>query len=186
MNKEQFFKELNHSLQTIPEDERQDMIHDFEEHFSFALAEGKTEEDIAASLGAPRQIAKELNASYHLEQVETKATTGNVFRAVWAAIGLSFFNLIIVLGPFIGLGAIVLGGWVVGVVFTLSPFLVLVNAVIYPETFVYFDLFFSFILSGLGLLIAVVMFYVTRKLSNWFIKYLHYNIKLIKGGLKHD
>src|SRR5699024_924262 len=101
--KEQFLRSLDKSLKGLSSDERRDIMHDFEEHFAFGIEEGKTEKEIATSLGSPDKIAKELLAAYHLEKVETTATTGNMIRAVWAVIGLGFFNLVIVLGPFIAL-----------------------------------------------------------------------------------
>ena len=61
------------------------------------------EEQIAGALGSPSQIAKEILATYHLEKVENTASAGNIMRAAWAVIGLGFFNLVIVLGPFIAL-----------------------------------------------------------------------------------
>ncbi|MGY0693417.1 HAAS signaling domain-containing protein [Virgibacillus sp. FSP13] len=186
MNKEQFLKVLDKSLKKLPSDERRDIIQDFEEHFVFGLEEGKTEEEISATLGSPNQIAKELPASYHLEKVEATATTGNIIRAVWAVVGLGFFNLVIVLGPFIALAAVAFAGWASGIAFIVSPLLVLINAIIYPETFALFDLFFSLMLSGLGLFIAIGMFVATRKLIDGFIRYLQFNVKLVKGGLKHD
>ena len=74
----------------LSEKERADILKDYEEHFTFGLEEGKREEEIVASLGSPAQIAKELLADYHIEKVTTSATTGNVFRAIWAVIGLGF------------------------------------------------------------------------------------------------
>lgn len=186
MNKEQFLQKLDQSLKRLPTDERRDIIQDFEEHFIFGLEEGKPEEEIAASLGSPDKIAKELLASHHLEKVEATATTGNILRAVWAVIGLGFFNLVIVLGPFIALAGIVMAGWISAAAFILSPFLVLFNAVIYPATFAFFDIFFSMILAGLGLFIAIGMFFVTRGFIKGFIRYLQFNVKLVKGGMKHD
>lgn len=98
MNKKQFLSKLESSLKSLPANERQDILQDFEEHFTIGLQEGKTEEQISTSLGSPHQIAKDMVAAYHLERVETKATFGNILRAVWATIGLGFFNLAIVLG----------------------------------------------------------------------------------------
>lgn len=184
MTKEKFLKELDKFLRRIPSPEREDIKHDFEEHFAVGLEEGKTEEDIAVSLGSPHQIAKELLASYHLEKVETTSSVGNILRAVWAVIGLSFFNLVIVLGPFIALAGIVIGGWILGGGFVLSPLLVLINTVIYPDTFLFFDLFFSFLLFGVGLFITIGMFYITRWLSNQLVTYLQYNVRLVKGGMQ--
>lgn len=185
MNKEQFLNHLDKSLRKLPSGERKDILHDFKEHFIFGLEEGKTEEEIAASLGSPDKIAKEILASHHLEKVDTTATAGNILRAVWAVIGLGFFNLVIVLGPFIALIAFVFGGWGISVSFTALPILVLINAVIYPDTFALFDLFFSLTLSGVGLFIAIGMFYVSRGFLNGFIRYLHFNMKLVKGGMRH-
>jgi len=72
-------------------------------------------------------------------------------------------------------------------IFTLSiVLLVLVNLAIYPETFAFYDLFFSITLTGLGILIVIGMLSVTRFVSKGFIRYLNYNVKLVKGGLKHE
>src|SRR5690625_6944351 len=159
MNKNQFLSELEKYLKRISWEERQDIIQDFEEHFSIGLNEGKSEEEISDALGLPQQIAKEILATYHLEKVETTATTGNIFRAVWAVIGLGFFNLVIVLGPFIGLVGILFAGWVVGIVFAASPLLVLANTVVFTSVFEWFDLFTFFFFSGLGIFIIIYRFY---------------------------
>jgi len=185
MTKDQFLKSLESALRPLSQAERQDIIQDYEEHFLIGLEEGKSEEEIAAALGSPNQIAKELLASYHIEKVETKATTGNVFRAMWAVIGLGFFNLVIVLGPFIALLGLVFSGWAVSASFILSPVLVLIDA-IFQGSFQFFYLFMSFALCGAGLLIAIGMFYVTKFLVKGFVRYLKYNVSLVKGGLKHD
>lgn len=184
LTKEQFLTQLKKSLKGISSDERQDILQDYEEHFAIGLEEGKTEQQIADSLGQPSQIARELTAMHHLEKVETTATTGNVIRAVWAVIGLGFFNIVIVLGPFIGLLGVIFAGWVTGVSFVASPILVLVNAVVNVGTFQLFDLFASIGLCGLGLLIGLGMFFITKWLTYLFVKYLKFNISLVKGGLK--
>lgn len=186
MNKNQFQTKLEASLKKLPLNERRDILQDFEEHFIFGLKEGKTEEEISEALGSPEQIAKDMIASYHLEKVEAKASTGNIFRAVWAVIGLGFFNFVIVFGPFIALVAVVLAGWIAAVSFIVSPLLVLIEMVIYPGALDFFNLFFSLALCGLGLFIVIGMFFATRFLSKGFVRYLHYNVKLVKGGLQHD
>lgn len=185
MNKREFLNELHANLKGISSGECEDILQDFEEHFSLGLEEGKTEEQIAVALGSPKQIAKEMLASYHLEKVESTATTGNIFRAVWAVVGLGFFNLVIVLGPFVALVGILFAGWVTGSVFIISPLLVLFDAVIHPGTLVLFELFFSIALSGFGMFIMIGMFFATRALMNGFMRYLAFNTRLIKGGLKH-
>ena len=184
MNKEQFLTKLNDALKRIPSSEREDILQDFREHFEIGLSDGKTEEEIAKGLGVPQQIAREMVATYRLEQVEESTSTRNVLSAVWAVIGLGFFNLIIVLGPFIALVGFVLSGWLGGVSFIVSPILYMVNVVIYPEIFAWYDLFFALFLSGVGIFIVIGMFYVSRWLFKGFVKYLNFNVRMVKGGMK--
>lgn len=184
MNRDQFLTRLNDAIKKLPHDERQDILNDFEEHFDIGTAKGKTEEEIAAALGNPNQIAKELSASYYLDQAEAASSPGNIVRAVWAAISLGFYNFAIVLGPFIGLVALVMSGWLIAVSFLASPLLVLLNLVISPSAFEFFDLFVSIAMAGLGLLTAIGMMFVSRKLIKGFAAYARYHVKLVKGGLK--
>lgn len=186
MNKDQFLKSLANGLKRLSQEEREDIIRDFQEHFLIGSEEGKSEEEISQSLGSPYQIARELLAAYHLEKAEETATTGNILRAVWAVIGLSFFNLVIVLGPFIGLVGILFGGWAAGLSFIVSPLLVLINTAVYPESFELFELFLSIGLCGLGLFIVIGMLFATRGLMNLFVRYLKFNINLVKGGMKNE
>lgn len=185
MNKKQFLNELASSLKHLPASDRKDILQDFEEHFAIRMAEGKTEEEIAASLGSPQQIGKEMTAAYHVGKVEEKATTGNILRAVFAAVSLGFFNVVIVLGPFIGLASLLIAGWLFGLFGLFSPVFVLLNPLFVPGTFEWFDLFFSILISGVSIFVLLGMYYVTNWLTNVFVKYLRWNVDLVKGGLKN-
>lgn len=184
MTREQFLSGLKKSIMSLPADERIDIVHDYEEYFTLGLHDGKTEEEIAASLGSPEQIGKELAAVHRVKTVDGSDSTGNFFRALWAVIGLGFFNLVIVLGPFIALAAIIISGWAVSISFTLSPVGVLINTVIYPEIFEPYNLFFSIGLAGIGLFIGIMMYYLTRWVKKVFIKYFKFNVRMVKGGMK--
>ncbi|MCM3168044.1 DUF1700 domain-containing protein [Peribacillus frigoritolerans] len=184
MNKEQFLKQLNASLTRLSLDEREDILQDYEEYFEIGMEEGKSEQEISKSLGNPKQISKELMATYHLGQVEQTTSAGNVMRAVWAVIGLGFFNLVIVLGPFIALIGVVIAGWVSAIAFILAPLGALFNLVL--GNFQLFDLFFALGLCGIGIFIAMGMFVATSALTKGFIRYLKFNASLVKGGLKND
>jgi len=183
MNKETFLTKLHAVLMKIPTSERQDILQDYEEYFTIGLLDGKSEEQIAASLGSPKMIGKELSAAYHLEKAETTVTIKNLMRAMWAVIGLGFFNLIIVLGPFGALVGIIVAGWITGIGFTAAPLLILLNPILVPGTFELFDLFSSLALCGLGLFITIGMLYATKAFMNGFIRYMKFNKKLVKGGL---
>jgi uncharacterized membrane protein len=186
MSKAAFLKELSTSLAKLPAEERLDILQDYEEHFANGLADGKTEEEILTSLGTPNQIAKEILASYHLNKTENNTTTGNVFRAVWAVIGLGFFNLVIVLGPFLALVGVLVAGWAVGVSFTGAPVIVVLDVFIFQNSFQMFDLFISIALCGIGLFTLVGMYFATKAVNTGFLRYLRFNVSLVKGGLKHE
>jgi len=184
MNENQFLAELEHHLESIPENERLDIIGDYKEHFSIGIEEGESEEAIAGALGSPQKIAREILAMYHLEKAESNTTVGNVFRATWAGIGVGFFNLIIVLGPFIAIVAIVFAGWVTGISFVATPLLAVVNQILFSQGADWFQFFFSLFTCGVGIFILMGILGLTRMIMNGFMRYLKFNVSLVKGGLK--
>src|SRR5699024_9681822 len=127
MNKEQFLNELTIHLSELSIEERQDVLQDFAEHFEIGLAKGESEEQIASSLGSPKIIARDILAEYNLgtHHVERRKEKQDPARTVMISILLILFNLIIVLGPLLGVYGTVISGWIVSFVFILSPFLVL-------------------------------------------------------------
>lgn len=70
MTENQFIGELETALKLLPTEERNDIIQDIREYFTEGRGDGKTESEIAASLGSPAKIAEELLGSYSF--VETK------------------------------------------------------------------------------------------------------------------
>lgn len=186
MTKDEYLEELGQALKGLPAPEREDILADFAEHFSIGKEQGKTDDEISTSLGSPHQIAKELLASYHVETAASKATAGNVLRATWAVLGLSFFNLVFVLGPFIAVIGLLFGGWVTGIAFTLSPLLVLFDAIFVPDGSLLFDFFASLLAAGLGILLSIAMYFITKWLAKGFVRYLKFNASLVKGGMNHE
>ncbi|MCZ2257717.1 DUF4097 family beta strand repeat-containing protein [Sporosarcina sp. G11-34] len=64
MTENQFIRVLEDTLKQLPNEERNDIIQDIHEYFTNGRADGKTDSEIANSLGSPSQIAEELLASY--------------------------------------------------------------------------------------------------------------------------
>lgn len=185
MNRHEFLKQLQNALNHLPDQERNEILQDFKEHFDIGRSEGKTDEEIAASLGSPHQLAKDIKANYHVEQAKENASTGNVLRATWAVIGLGFLNLVIVLGPLVGIAGIIVSLWGVAASFILQFLALLGKIIIAPSTFHTFELFFSITITGIGLLIALGMYFVTKYAIKVFIQYLNFNIRIVKGGMQN-
>ena len=182
MTKEGFMKELKRVITKLPKEEQEEIIHDYEEYFQSGILDGKTEEEITLALGNPKTIGKEIVAAYQIEKVEENTSVTNMIKAIWLVIGLGFFNLVVVLGPFLAIAGLLFGVWVAGGAFILSPLLVFINVAIYPEVFALFDLFNAIALCGLGMFILLFAYAVTQKGMRMFTRYLKYNVKLVKGG----
>ncbi|MBA7531156.1 hypothetical protein ES705_23367 [subsurface metagenome] len=187
MNKKEFLGRLSELIKDISEEEKKDILFDYEEHFRIGLEKGRKEEEIAASLGDPKIIAKQSRASCILREAEKTTSVNNIMRAIFAAVGLGFFNLVIVLGPAIGLigilvalfatafaitvsGAAVLFGTLMGPVFAWNIYIPFAAAVSIP---------LGIGLTALGLLFIIGAFYLTKFFYKLSISYLKMNLQII-------
>lgn len=182
MNRQEFLNALRDELMKFDEAERREILYDYEEHFRSGLAEGKSEQEIAASLGNPQDIAKEIIADFRVSQAQQHGSVRNMTNAVLATLSLGFINLVFVLGPLLGLLGTLFGFYCAALALLGAPLLLLVGSlrpVTTPEILV--ALFSSMISIGLGLLLAIILVYVTRWTGHLFMHYLKLNIRIIKG-----
>jgi uncharacterized membrane protein len=100
MNQQEFIRELQDALVRLPQQERQEIIADYQEYFRDGLAAGRSEEEIAAALGDPRQLARELMARHHIARWEDRKTVGNLFAVVGAIAGMGLLNFLLAV-PFL-------------------------------------------------------------------------------------
>jgi len=187
MTRDEFITILKEELKNLPSAEVEDILYDYEEHFEVGLSKGKTEEEIAKELGNPKTIAKSYKANYRINNAENNPSTKNLFSAILAAVSLGFFNLVFVLGPFIGLVGLLVGIYSIGFGFSiggiglffgtfLEPFFPkYININLHPITSLSFGIGFF----ALGLLILIGCFYLTKYLYQVVIRYLRWNINVI-------
>ncbi|WP_152655493.1 HAAS domain-containing protein [Oceanobacillus sp. CFH 90083] len=181
MNKSDFIGELTVYLQDLSPQEQEEIIQDFEEHFEMGRAEGKTDEEIYRSLGSPQQIAKELQSTQPFAKARKNHAEQSPFHRIGIIIGLLFFNLIIVLGPSIGIAGIILSAWVVAFSFIAQLLIAIVQWIVQPDSFYLFELFTSVTLTGSGLFIFIGANYMTNAAIRMFSKYIAFNVRLVKG-----
>lgn len=193
MNKNEFMKELSRNLSNLTEEEKQDILTDYDEYFTIGIEQGRSEEDIALSLGETRTIAKQLRANYMIEKAQNTKSSGNMFRAVIAAVGLGFLNIML-LGPFIGIVGIMIGLYATAFGFTIGGIGVVLGTFLKPIFPQYISMDVNWIISiaiGIGLsALGVLMFIGCKYLTKWLykvtIKYLRTNIKIINGKEEQD
>lgn len=109
MSRNQYLDKLNKSLGKMPLEEKNDILYDYKEHFNIGLEAGKSEEDIIKSLGDPNQIAKLHKADYFIKKAGESHTVRNISKAIFAAFGLGFLNIVFMLGPFLAICGLYLG-----------------------------------------------------------------------------
>lgn len=190
MNKADFLRRLDAALPGPPQ-EKGEILADYEEHFRIGLGEGQTEEEIAASLGDPRSIGRAYAAERLVRKAGADQSAGNIIRAVLAVISLSFFNLVVVLGPFCGLVGALAGLWAAAVALTFAGLAVFLAALFSPflswlmpgisAVSVAGAVFAGLGLAALGLLCGIGLAYVTAGAYKLTVKYLKFNLKVITG-----
>ena len=189
MNKKEFLDNLSKYLRGIPEEDEKDIVSDFEEHFEMGKKEGRTEEDLAKSLGDPKALANQLRASLTVAQAEKETTAVNITRAVFASLGLGFFNLIFVLGPFITVLGLLLAFFITAISITAAGIVGLLGTIFSPLFPEYFNLivnpavgiFASIGAVCFGILFFIGDIYLTGGFFRLFIRYIKFNVKIVRG-----
>jgi uncharacterized membrane protein len=194
MNKERFLKELKRNLKGLPKDEVEDIVADFEEHFTFGIKGKRTEEELSKSLGDPKMLAKELKAVSYLKKAEETSSTTNITMAVFASIGMGFFNIIFILPPFICIAAVILVFFSTAIAIAASGIAGFFGSIFYPFFTQYLTFafnpavgIFGFLgIAALGLLFFIGVVYLSRFLYRQLVRYLRFNLSVIKGRREKD
>lgn len=178
-------RELDYHLRVLPVSEKKDILQDYDDHFKIGEIDGKTEQDVVLELGSPLAIAQNRLGDRQLVDDQTRAPLyhrkSNPFRAVFLVIVLVFFNLIIVVGPAIGLFAVWISGWVVSISFTLAPAFWIFSFINQSVIDVAAEFFVVLTMTSIGVLIGLAMIPIS-KFSYKIVKgYLKWNVRLIGG-----
>jgi uncharacterized membrane protein len=189
MNKKDFMYKLSLYLGGIPEEDRQDVISDFEEHFKEGLAGGRTEEEIADSLGDPKSLANQFKASILVSEAEKTTSAVNIIRAVFATLGLGFLNLVFILGPFIAIAVIPVALFAIAIAITAAGITTFFAAIFGPMFLQYFTvlinpavaIFGSIGVTCFGILFFVGGIYLAKLLYRLFVRYIKFNLRIITG-----
>ncbi|MDD5018261.1 MAG: DUF1700 domain-containing protein [Eubacteriales bacterium] len=84
------------SLKHMRSEEKQEIVADYKEHFEIGLEAGKTEEDIAAELGDPRQLAKMYSAHNAVEKAHASKGFGDAVKMLGAVLSFKIGGGIVI------------------------------------------------------------------------------------------
>jgi uncharacterized membrane protein len=117
MSRALFVARLRQGLKGLSPAEIDEIVMDYEAHFSDALAAGRSENDVAASLGDPARLAGELSAETKLRRWEERRSPRNFVQAGLGLVGLQAFNIFILLPVIVALaGCALLAAYVLYIV----------------------------------------------------------------------
>src|ERR1700712_5610017 len=130
MTRQAFLPRLREGLRGLPPSAQADIVADYETHFTEGAAAGRSEADVAAALGDPGRVARELRAEIGLKRWEEERSPSAGAGAVFAVLGLGAIDILILLPILMGVGGAMFGTAIAvvavffagGVVFAAGPF----------------------------------------------------------------
>ncbi|KAF0812064.1 hypothetical protein IGB42_03341 [Andreprevotia sp. IGB-42] len=100
MNEQSYTHALEQALAGLPRAVIDEALADCREYFREALAEGRSEEDVARALGDPQQLARELRARSSITRWEQQKSFGSLWGVIAATAGLGLLNFVLAV-PFL-------------------------------------------------------------------------------------
>jgi len=185
MTRQAFLDRLRAGLRGLPLSTVAEIIADYDAHFSEGVAAGRGEAEIAAALGDPDRVIRELRAEAGLKRWEEERNPSAAANAVLAVLGLGAIDILVLLPialPIAGtlLGILVASLALLGVgavLFAAGPFFIVGAPVA------------AVILTGLGLIslgtcLACLSGAATIGFVNALVWYGRLHIRLLKPALE--
>ncbi|WP_297515446.1 DUF1700 domain-containing protein [uncultured Caulobacter sp.] len=185
MTRAEFIARLRRGLAGLPATTIADIVADHEAHFADAQAAGRSEAEVAAALGDPDRLARELRAEAGLKQWEEKKNPSNAMAAIIALIGLGALDVMFLLPLLMGvLGA--LFGVLVAVVavFIAGGFVFAAGPFTLPPGGPLTALLAGLGLMGLATCLGALLIVVTVGVFNAVVWYARLHFRLLKPAIE--
>ena len=116
MTRQEFLAKLRSGLAGMPASAISDIVSDYETHFADGLAAGRSEPEIAAALGDPIRLARELRAEQGLKAWQETRTPSTAVTAVFAVLGLGALDFLFLFPILIGVASTLLALYIADIV----------------------------------------------------------------------
>ena len=180
MNKQEFIETLRHYLAALPEDERNELLRDYEAHFIYGQQSGKTEAEIAKELGDPLVLAREALGSDFLSSPLWSPPRRDIPRFIGVSILLFFMNIMIAIPITVSFWAVFIALCAVTIGCLLAPVALVIETIMYGD-FLPGKLFAAIGMTGIGMLLSVAVKYIGKGLLYVTVSYGKWNYKTWRG-----
>ena len=109
MTRQAFMARLREGLRGLPAQTVADFGADYEAHFTDGEAAGRTEAEVAAALGDPDRLAREIRAESSMTRWREERSPGAAAAAVFAVLGLGAIDILILLPILMGIAGAIFG-----------------------------------------------------------------------------
>jgi uncharacterized membrane protein len=180
MTREAFLGALRANLRGVPPKIAEEIVADYASHFDEGIAAGRRPEDIAAAMGDPARLARELRADAGLKRWDEERSVSAAAAAVLAILSLGAIDVLILLPLLLAVfsvlfafvcvaAALVVFGLVVFIISPFGPFGPVLRA----------------LLAGIGMFtgglsLGALVILLSIGLTNLLIRYGRFHVRLIK------
>jgi uncharacterized membrane protein len=184
MTRAEFMGRLRRGLVGMPTAAAADIASDYETHFEDGAAAGRSEAEVAAALGDPDRLARELRAEAGAQRWHQEKNPSAAAGAVFAVLGLGAIDLLILLPIFMSVVGVLFGFFMAAVGFFIAG-----GAVMIAGPFAGFPGgVLTAILAGIGLMagataLGALTAVITILLVNATVWYARLHYRLLKPAL---
>jgi uncharacterized membrane protein len=185
MTRQEFLRRLRAGLVGLPTASANEIAADYETHFDDGIAAGRSEAEVAAALGDPDRLARELRAEAGAQRWHQEKNPSAAAAAVFAVLGLGAIDILILLPILMGVIGTLFGFFIAAIALFFSGGAVMVAGPFAappggPLAAILFGLSLMAAATTLGALLAIVSIWLVNGLI-WFAR-LHY--RLLKPALE--
>jgi uncharacterized membrane protein len=184
--RQMFLRRLKAGLRGMPRASIADIMADYEGHFDAGQAAGRSEADVAAALGNPSRLARELRAEAGLRRWEDERSLAAGLGVIVGVLGLAALDLFIVLPLLVAAVTTVFSFFIVGLGTCLAgsvalPFAIITNFPGFAGDRLQATLLSVGLLSGGASVVAFCILF-TIGLVNVLVRYGRAHYRLIAAG----
>ncbi|MBC9873249.1 DUF1700 domain-containing protein [Macrococcoides bohemicum] len=184
MDQNLFLAILRKEIKNIPENEVNEIINEYINHFNESKLDGISEVEAAYLLGDPKEIAKEINYTFAINRFKRNPSIKNSIILMTNIALLSLHHLffaILALITFIFLFPLILGSLIATPFMLLSPlYLLYLFLIDGPKALTFANIFE--VVKGviLGLLLLYFYIFLFKNFNKLFIRFIEWNKNFIQ------